>query len=84
MAFAEKVHPSEKTFLEEDLQLKKAPEPTNIIWENRHNTYRQQLVRKIFVGFAVLALLFAMLALFTYMKTLTVKNQKRYPPDTNC
>jgi len=78
------VHPSEKTFLEEELQLKHAPEPTNIIWENRHTTSKQILSRRILVGVAILALLVGMLAFFTYMKKFTVRNQKRYPPNTDC
>jgi hypothetical protein len=61
-----------------------APEPTNIIWEHRENSYSTQMHRTIIVtGIIVFLLLLAFFA-FYYLKKITVENYRKYPPTTNC
>lgn len=61
-----------------------APEPTNIIWENRDRTYKQQCTRKLIVILIVFILLCLAFAAFYFLKRITINNYKKYPPTTDC
>jgi len=61
-----------------------APEPSEILWHNRHVTVNQQNWRKVGVFIAVLIFLALMFALFTWMKSKAIQNMFRYPSTTNC
>ncbi len=76
--------PEDKDFLGRPLRLMRATEPSNILWENRHVTFKQILCRSMGVGVVVIILLLGALALFTYMSLITVTNQIRYPPSVSC
>jgi len=61
-----------------------APEPTNIIWEHRQITYKDQMFRTIVVSVIIVFLLFLAFMAFYTLKQQTVANYKKYPPTTNC
>lgn len=61
-----------------------AVEPSNIIWENTHFTTKQQTIRKVIVTFLVALVLLGAFALFAFLKIKAVRNQRKYPPGTNC
>jgi hypothetical protein len=64
--------------------VKQAPEPSEILWHNRHVSPGQALNHKIFVYFLTFVFLAGMFFLFSGMKALEVKNIWRYPAQTNC
>ena len=71
-------------FLGEPLCFWEAPEPTNIIWENRDKTFSQQAQRKgIVITVIFLLLLLAFMAFF-FLKKQTVANSKIYPATVDC
>ena len=72
------------TFCEQPIHVEPAPEPSNIIWENRHITSKVQFRNKIFVGIGVFCLLALAFALFTFCKIAVVNTQKKYPPTFDC
>jgi len=74
----------EQEFLDAPLYFREAPEPTNIIWENRQVTFFQQIIRTIIVIAIILVLFVGCLFVFYYLKKTTVTNYQRYPPSTNC
>lgn len=74
----------DKTLLQNDVFVTQAPEPSEILWHNRHVTYATQRWRKIGVFIACLIFLFGMFLLFTWMKSKAIKNMWRYPSTTNC
>lgn len=51
-----------------------APEPTNIKWENRHVTRKEQICTSVVVNFLVFCHLVLALALFTWMMHYAVSN----------
>lgn len=73
-----------KTLLEEPLICNQAPEPSEILWHNRHVTYKQQNWHKAVVFIVSAILLFLMFILFSFMKAISIKNMWRYPATTNC
>jgi len=66
------------------LRVKQAPEPSEILWHNRHVTIKQQNWRKVGVMVCCLIFLTAMFVLFSWMKSASIKNMWRYPTTTNC
>lgn len=80
----DQVHPGEKQILGEDLRCNEAPDPSNIIWQNRHVTRKQQNIRKFFVFIGVVIMLGCSFALFTWFKNIATNNQQKYPPTTDC
>ena len=71
-------------FCDTVIKVKPAPEPSNIIWENRHFTRKKKLRNKIIVAFVILCLLGLAFALFTYAKMKVSDIQERYPPTFDC
>lgn len=72
------------SFMGEPLAMQEAPEPTNIIWENRDKTFTTQLKRKAIVVLVVIALLLGAFVGFYILKRQTVDNYLKYPPTTDC
>jgi hypothetical protein len=66
------------------LYFEDAPEPTNIIWEHRENSYSTQTRRTIIVTCVIMLLLLGAFFAFFYLKQVTVENYRKYPPTTNC
>lgn len=74
----------DKKLMDEELIMTQAPEPQEILWENRHITKKQQAFAKVIVSFMVIIFLLAMFVLFTWMKSKAIKNMWRYPSTVNC
>lgn len=71
--------PYYKEFLGERLQFDDGCEPTDIIWENRHFTSTQRMVRgSIVAGVIGLLLLLSFITIYI-MKTSSTSNAKKYP-----
>lgn len=68
----------------EEAWCKQAPEPSEIIWHNRHVTTKQQNIRKVLVFIGCFVFLTLMFFLFSYLKSKAIKNMWRYPTTTNC
>lgn len=68
----------------EDIGCTQAPEPSEIIWHNRHVTSGQQCKNKVLVFIACLVFLLGMFALFSWMKSKATKNMWRYPSTLDC
>lgn len=65
--------------LTESLDISEAPEPTDIIWENRHNTYEQRKEKEYIVGVIIFILL---LISAGFIFSISVKNRElkqKYP-----
>ena len=71
-------------FCDQQIRVTPAPEPSNIIWENRHITAKTQFRNKIFTGIGVFCLLALAFAIFTFAKIAVVNTQKKYPPTFDC
>ena len=63
----------------EDLFLKEATEPTNIIWENRHFTEKERWTRKIHAMLLIFLLVFASFAVIYYVKVTALNIALKYP-----
>lgn len=68
----------------EPLFFEDAPEPTNIIWEHRQITYKEQIFRTSIVYSIIVFLLFLAFMAFYTLKQQTIANYNKYPPSTNC
>jgi hypothetical protein len=68
----------------EPLIFEEAPEPTNIIWENRQISYKQQMIWTAIVSAIIVFLLFLAFMAFFELKKQTIANYQKYPPTTNC
>jgi hypothetical protein len=68
----------------EEAWCKQAPEPSEIIWHNRHVTTKQQNCRKVLVFLVCLIFLGLMFFFFSWMKSKAINNMWRYPTTTNC
>eukprot|EP00347_Sterkiella_histriomuscorum_P007945 403346963 len=75
---------SKHKYFDLPLCFNEAPEPTDIIWENRNKSYRQQLRRKFRVVLIIIALLVLAFIAFYYLKLETIANVKKYPSTTDC
>lgn len=62
----------------------RATEPQNIIWENRHTTFKEMLVKGLIVAIIIGVLLFGCLTLFIFLMQMTTANQSKYPPGLIC
>ena len=69
---------AERELMDMPLVFKRAPEPTNIIWENRHFTYLQQSWRAAAVALAVLLVLVGVFVLFFVLKTQVANTRGTY------
>jgi hypothetical protein len=56
------------------LYFREAPEPTNIIWENRHIGGIRQLIRKVLVAILVFLVLVMALVIFYLLKKTVIEN----------
>jgi hypothetical protein len=65
------------------VEITEAPEPTDIIWENRHFTEQQRKVNLRKVIFSATLQLIASLIVITLLKMLTMMVTSKYPP-ANC
>lgn len=74
----------DKSLLGNEIICTSAAEPTEIIWENRHVTEKQQRCHKIIVFFMSFLFLLGMFFLFIWMKSIEVTNMFRYPATMNC
>jgi hypothetical protein len=54
------------------ITVKRAPEPTDILWENLHSTFGERLKRKIFVGFITATLVIIGLCIVVLINWLQV------------
>lgn len=75
---------SKVKLLGEPFAMQEAPEPTNIIWENRDKTVTQQLKRQIGVYIAISLFLAGAFTIFYLLKRQTISNYLKYPPTLNC
>ena len=75
--------PAKGKFLEEDLFLIPATEPTNIIWENRHLTNAERYTRLVKVILIVLVLALACFVLIFVIKSFPIWINKTWE-DANC
>lgn len=75
---------SEYTLLGEPLSMTQAPEPTNIIWENRDKSFQTKLKRKFIVVAIIIILLLGAFLAFYFLKRTTITNYRKYPPTTDC
>lgn len=78
--FVDPVKEEDKHILEEKLKVRRATEPGNILWENRHTTGKEIFLRSIGVGIVILIVLALSLTLFTILMATTTTNQQKYPP----
>ena len=69
--------------LGEDIQVKDASEPTDIIWENRHIQQRTRHIRRLIVWIIVCFMLSCSAATIYYMTKLSIGAKERYPV-VNC
>jgi hypothetical protein len=74
----------DKSLLGNEIVCLSAAEPTEIIWENRHVTEKEQRCHKIVVFFMSFLFLLGMFFLFIWMKAIEVNNMFRYPATMNC
>lgn len=75
---------SDKTFLDQPLFFKEAPEPTNIVWENRNVSYKTQFFRKIMVLLIIVLILVMAFVIFYTLKSFTAINNMKYPLSNDC
>jgi len=75
---------TDENFLGTPLKFKPAPEPSNILWENRHVTRKQQMWRALGVWVIIFFILAIAFVIFVVLKQISVKNQARYPGTTDC
>lgn len=74
----------DKALLGNEIVVKQAPEPSEILWHNRHVTDKKALCNKVIAFICSFIFLVAMFLLFTWMKSKSIKNMYRYPSTTNC
>ena len=75
---------AKSSFLGEPFAMQEAPEPTNIIWENRDKTFSMKLKRQIIVLCIIIILLLGAFFTFYILKRQTIANYRKYPPTTDC
>lgn len=75
---------SKYKFFDEHLSFWEAPEPTDIIWENRDKTFGDQAKRKAIVAIVIILLLIGAFIAFFLLKKQTVTNNKIYPASVDC
>jgi hypothetical protein len=70
-------------FMDEPLAFTPAPEPSDIIWENKYVSLKQRFWRGVYVGFIILVILLGTFILFFYLKKKSSSVTSRYP-SVNC
>jgi hypothetical protein len=71
--------PSQKFFLDDELVLVEATEPTNIIWENRHFTPAETLQRTLKAFLCIVILLLISFVTIYFTKGYAIKTARMYP-----
>jgi hypothetical protein len=71
--------PSQKLFLDDELVLVEATEPTNIIWENRHFTSVDTLKRSLKALACIVVLLIISFLTIYYFKSKAISTSRMYP-----
>lgn len=74
----------EKVLLRENIYCYSASEPSDILWENRHVTWKRRKINQMIVFCLSALFLVGMFFLFVIMKATAVNNMFRYPATTNC
>ena len=77
------VQNSSEFLLNQPFQFKETSEPTDIIWENRHFTYRDYVIRQLFAFFIIGILLFGSFAVIYIISSYSA-NLAAVFPQTNC
>jgi hypothetical protein len=72
--YVDPIPEAEKSFLGQKLHLRRATQPSNIIWENRHNTWQMLLFKITLVVIFITGILIGSLYLFIFMMKKTVNN----------
>ena len=70
--------------LNEKLEVIRAPEPSNVVWENLYMIPRKIFKNNILVMAAILVFLGMVFAIITFLKVQNVKTVSRYPPLIQC
>ena len=65
------------------MEIKKASEPSDIIWENRHITPTERFRKQIIAFFVVLMMLLASFAIIFFFATYAYRLTQKYP-DVEC
>lgn len=68
--------------LNEKLEVIRAPEPSNVVWENLHMIPRRIFKNNVLVMAAIAVFLGMVFAIITFLKVQNVKTVSRYPPLT--
>jgi hypothetical protein len=66
-------------FLGGKIVISRAPEPSDIIWQNRHFTDWERLLKKIVVSLAILLMLTASFAVIFVLQKASLRLKNRYP-----
>ena len=74
----------DKTALGEEIYVTQAPEPSDILWENRRVTWSRIKCHEFIVLIVSIVFLIAMFYGVVYIKALEVTNMFRYPATTDC
>lgn len=74
---------SQKQLLGQEFRFKDASEPTDIIWENRHFTRKDYIIRELFAFGIIVLLLFVSLLIIMYISLYSARMAATFPPQ-NC
>ena len=78
------VKESDYTFLGLPFYFEEAPEPSNIIWENKFMRPRQHILRTCLVYAAIVGMLLICAIIFVAFKAPLNASHERYPPFIDC
>ena len=70
--------------LDVDVEVCRANEPSDIIWENLEYSWHYMKKMQVFVGIIILIFIALSFFLFTYLKSTAGKNKMKYPTDVDC
>jgi len=74
----------DRELLGRELVCHPAPEPTDIVWENRHVTYLQRKKRQIGSCIIMVVIMIILFYLLVVLKASQAKNLLKYPATINC
>jgi len=69
-----------KTFLYQEIEVKPASEPSDILWENRYLTPFSRFWRKVLVYFIIICMLFVSFQFIYNFQMISIAKKGRYPP----
>lgn len=72
-----------REFLGEEIEITEAPEPTDIIWENRSFTEQQRNIKKFIVTLIIVGLLIVSFVIIFVAKKASLAKKNQYPK-VNC